>query len=155
LKAAGDQNRSGIIPGARPRPDGDRAKSPKPHPDPHEEESVDKKIEAHNPRMTDEEIKNLLIGYVVLPKKYWLSGLVYRQHIRYIRLKDDIFVRGGFIAGIGKQRGKDTLSMVNCFNPQKSGYYAWVIAIEAIKTIFVRRADWDEIRKATVRTGGV
>lgn len=110
-------------------------------------ESTDK-IEAHNPRMTDAEIKNLLVGYVSLPKKYWHTGLTYRQHIRYIRSKDNIFVRGGFIAGIGKQRGKDTLSLVNCFNSRKPGYYAWVINLDALSAIFIRRPDWDEFKKS-------
>lgn len=147
------QPKSGSIPGAR-NPGGARAQVTsvtKPEVKT-EEDDVDNAtggtIEAHNPRITDAEIKNLLIGYVSLPKKYWRTGLVYRQHIRYIRLKDNIFVRGGFIAGIGKQRNKDTLSLVNCFNSRKPGYYAWVINIDALKAIFIRRQDWDALRES-------
>lgn len=149
------QPKSGIIPGARIRlTGGARARSPSATsrtvsvatPEIIEPGQVDQ-IEAHNPRISDAEIKNLLVGYVSLPKKYWRTGLVYRQHIRYVRLKDNIFVRGGFISGIGKQRGKDTLSLVNCFNSRKPGYYAWVINLDALKAIFIRRQDWDELKK--------
>lgn len=155
------QPKSGYIPGARSTNPGlaDNVRlrpasatthdaNPREDVDVNLDDAIGGTIEAHNPRMTDVEIKNLLVGYVSLPKKYWKTGLVYRQHIRYIRLKDNIFVRGGFIAGIGKQRNKDTLSMVNCFNSRKPGYYAWVVNIDALKAIFIRRQDWDAIRES-------
>ncbi len=146
------QPKSGIIPGARPIGGIKKPASPKAAKKPASPRIIDPgpadQIEAHNPRMTDAEIKNLLVGYVSLPKKYWHTGLAYRQHIRYVRNKDNIFVRGGFIAGIGKQRGKDTLSLVNCFNSNKPGYYAWVINLDALKAIFIRRQDWDELKKS-------
>jgi hypothetical protein len=140
------QPKSGVIP--RPAASRMQAVANISEPDSDLGDAVGGAIEAHNPRMTDAEIKDLLVGYVSLPKKYWRTGLVYRQHIRYIRLKDNIFVRGGFIAGIGKQRGKDTLSLTNCFNSRKPGYYAWVVNIDSLKAIFIRRQDWDALRES-------
>lgn len=108
----------------------------------HAEINVDdifRAIPASSSKLPLSEIKRLLEGYVALPKSYWSTELVYRQHIRYTRLKDNMFVRGGFITGFGKQRGRATLTLANGFDQKKRGYYVWVIGLDSIGTLFVKR----------------
>lgn len=110
-------------------------------------EDIFKAIPTSSSKLPLSEIKRLLAGYVALPKSYWsteladasATHLVYRQHIRYTRLKDNMFVRGGFIIGFGKQRGRATLTLANGFDQKKRGYYIWVIGLDSIGTLFVKR----------------
>ncbi len=101
-------------------------------------------IPASSSKLPLSEIKRLLEGYVALPKSYWSTELIYRQHIRYTRLKDNMFVRGGFITGFGKQRGRATLTLANGFDQKKRGYYVWVIGLDSIGTLFVKRDSLDK-----------
>lgn len=105
---------------------------------------INKMIPVGSQKIPYEEIVSLLNGYVALPKNYWNTMLVYRQHIRYTRAKDNTFVRGGFIIGFGKQRGRPTLTLSNGFDPSKSGYYVWVIGLDAISHLFVKRESLKE-----------
>jgi hypothetical protein len=104
-------------------------------------EDIYSAIPVGSSKLTLDEIKKLLVGYVALPKPYWSTELVYRQHIRYTRLKDNMFVRGGFIIGFGKQRGRATLTLANGFDPKKREYYVWVIGLDSIGKLFVKRAE--------------
>lgn len=110
-------------------------------------EDIYSAIPVGSSKLTLDEIKKLLIGYVPLPKPYWSTELVYRQHIRYTRLKDNMFVRGGFIIGFGKQRGRATLTLANGFDPKKRGYYVWVIGLDSIGKLFVKRDSVDASRE--------
>ena len=115
-------------------------------------DDIFKAIPAGSSKLPLSEIKRLLEGYVALPKLYWNTELadvletrlVYRQHIRYTRLKDNMFVRGGFITGFGKQRGRATLTIANGFDQKKRGYYVWVIGLDSIGTLFVKRDSLDK-----------
>ena len=102
-------------------------------------DNIFKAIPASSSKLPLSEIKRLLEGYVALPTSYWSTELVYRQPIRYTRLKDNVFVRGGFIIGFGKQRGRATLTIANGFDQKKSGYYVWVIGLDSIGALFVKR----------------
>jgi hypothetical protein len=103
------------------------------------DDDIHKMIPVGSQKVGYDEIIQLLKGYVALPKKFWETELVYRQHIRYTRIKDNVFVRGGFIIGFGKQRGRATLTLANGFDPKKPGYYVWVIGLDAIAALFVKR----------------
>jgi hypothetical protein len=100
---------------------------------------ISKMIPVGSQKIPYNDIVKMLEGYVALPKQYWTSQLTYRQHIRYTKASGNVFVRGGFIIGFGKQRGRATLTLANGFDTKKQGYYVWVIGLDAIASIFVKR----------------
>jgi hypothetical protein len=107
--------------------------------DPNTKAETQRAIPVSSQKMSHEQIIGLLAGYVSLPKPFWENMLAYRQHIRYTKIKDNVFVRGGFIVGIGKQRGKTTLTLANGFDSKRQGYYCWMIGLDSIAHIFVKR----------------
>lgn len=161
--ASAKSSEHGYIPGARPRPTSNTAQSDqsvapvsggrkrsvsRESKEPPETKTIptavpatdiSKLIPVGSQKIPYDEIVKLLDGYVSLPKEFWDTELIYRRHIRYTKIKDNVFVRGGFIVGVGKQRSRATLTLANGFDSRKRGYYSWIIALDSISHIFIKK----------------
>ena len=83
-----------------------------------------------------EEIRALLIGYVIVPKGSWRS-IPYKAHLRYFK-QDGTFVRGGFFKNfwVDKGNGKEMMQLENNLNRGAGNYATWGAALDSIKTVY-------------------
>jgi hypothetical protein len=87
-------------------------------------------------KYSSEDINKLLKGYKSVPIALW-GELSYGTHMRYIRT-DGRFVRGGFNSGYIESNGRKLVNIANGFNASIKGYSAWTIALNSIKTLYIK-----------------
>lgn len=86
---------------------------------------------------TNEEIKTLLNGYIIVPKDKW-DDIPNDAHIRYFKL-DNTFVRGGFVVNKwSNNEGKKFIHLSNNLNKNINNYATWPVALESTSKIFIK-----------------
>lgn len=112
--------------------------APLPGPQPIEVPAVHGPIVVRSTKYTETELRAMLADYEQLPRAQW-GNIKYKQHIRYVRRVGHTFVRGGFVVGIITQDDRPALTIATKLNPRGPGYYAWVIMLDDIETLFVKK----------------
>lgn len=84
---------------------------------------------------TNEQIKELLVGYIEVRKDKW-SDIPVGSHIRYVK-KDGTFVRGGFVTNhwLNKE-GKQFIHIANNLKKNSPNYATWPMAHESVARLF-------------------
>lgn len=86
-------------------------------------------------KITNDEQKALLIGYVVVPQSAW-ETVPYKSHIRYIK-SDGTFVRGGFFKNFWKSKdGVLMMQLENNLNRKAPGYATWAVDLSNVQTLY-------------------
>jgi hypothetical protein len=100
---------------------------------------------------TQDQIKELLNGYIEVSKHLW-ADIPTGSHIRYFK-KDGTFVRGGFITNhwLNKE-GKQFIHIANSFKKNSVGYATWPMAHESVEKIFKKPDTKSGIEMDVVRS---